>query len=115
MMYLSFERSDLSYFGFIKVFTLIAFPLISRTNFKRGLYHLPKILDVTLEHLTSHDHRKTAILLQFYEAVFEIVPIFHPEDLLKMYEKFYGKKDEKDVKSSKFSWNKLFLIHFPQD
>jgi len=46
-------------------------------------------------------------LLRFYEAVFRIVPIFHPEDLLAMYEKFFGKKDEKALKARKLF---IFLL-----
>jgi len=60
-----FQRSDLSHIGYIKILMLSAYPLFSRKHFKRGLYELPKFLDATLEHLTSHDIRKTAMLLEY--------------------------------------------------
>jgi len=55
---------DLTHFGFIKVLTELAFPLLSREIYKKGIYELPRILEMTFVHLTSQDLKKANLLLE---------------------------------------------------
>jgi len=94
---------------------LSAYPLFNRRIYKAGLIELPKLLEITLEHLTSHDMRKTAMLLEYpeklifpskiilfrlYEVIFSLVPVYHQGDLQDAFKQLYGNGDARAVKDS---------------
>jgi hypothetical protein len=79
----------------------ISYPLIRRSVYKQGIYEIPKMLNLTLDHLVSHDMSKTNLLLWFYQAIFSLLPIFSIEDLRNKCKEIYGEITDEEIKKSK--------------
>jgi len=53
-----------------------------------------------MEHLTSHDLKRSNVVFELYEQITTKIPIFHPEDLKERHAEFMGSNSESDIKKS---------------
>jgi hypothetical protein len=101
LLYDVFDRTEFKHAGILSLIYGVAYPLFKRSLYHPGIYELPKLLDLTLNHLVAHDMIKTNLLLWFYQAVFSIIPIFHIDDLRDKCKELIGEVDDKYIKESK--------------
>ena len=87
-IYQILDRIDVTYLGVLKVIAFIANPLLTRSNYESGIFELPKILERTIDHITPSDLKKTEVILETYEKIFSLIPIFDDSDLKKKLKSF---------------------------